>query len=324
MAKATKIRPIDLAGARVDHPHYIHTRARIKRLINQYVSIELLSDRLSDLPSQFTQPQQRPWEAICWQQIDRNQIIGIDPDLFLQVLAGATEIEAPIRAYSKESHDYLERVHPQMARFMGGEYAEDDTTLTVGVWEKEERQHAPAFSKIYQQLTGQKLTPKPNSVAGFQPTNDPWADLHSHVLSRITTEWGAASVYLWLMAHSTGELQQAIAQPFQDEINHLAKFWGFSRWAFADSYFKQLRGSVRNLMLLLKHHKGERTNSPDLISRTKGLKNAVLAVELTFTMVRIMVRLRRWNQELSYSYLKHLFGDSPKLKSQQFRDRHIA
>lgn len=324
MAKATALRPIDLAGYRVDHPHYIHTRARIKRLINQYLAIDLLSDHLSDLPSQFTQPHQRHWEPICWQQIDRSQIIGIDPALFLQVLAGATEIEAPIRAYAKESHDYLYRVHPQMAKFMGGEYAEDETTLTVGIWEKEERQHAPAFSKIYQQLTGKKLTPKPNSVVGFQPTDDAWADLHSHMISRITTEWGAASVYLWLMAHSTGELQQAIAQPFQDEINHLAKFWGFSRWAFADSYFKQLRGSVRNLILLLKHHKGERTNSNDLLSRTKRLQSAVLAVELTFTMVRMMVRLRHWNQELSYSYLKHLFGKSPKLRAQPLRDRRIA
>ncbi|HEY9908832.1 MAG TPA: hypothetical protein V6D18_14640 [Thermosynechococcaceae cyanobacterium] len=44
-------RPIDLAGYRVDRPRYLHTRARIVRLVNRYVTIDLLSDRLSDLPN---------------------------------------------------------------------------------------------------------------------------------------------------------------------------------------------------------------------------------------------------------------------------------
>ncbi|MGA7933331.1 MAG: ferritin-like domain-containing protein [Kovacikia sp.] len=307
--------PTDLAGSLSAHPHYLDTRARINCLIDRYLSIEILSDRLSDLPSQFTAPHQRPWEPIDWKGIHPSQIVGIDPDLFLKVIAGATEIEAPIRAYSKESRDYLQAVHPQMAYFMGGGYGEDGSTLTVGVWEKEERQHAPAFIKIYQQLTGERLHPKPNSVEGCHLSADPWADLHKHVLSRIATEWSAASVYLWLMAHSTGELQRAIGQPFQDEINHLAKFWGFSRWAFADSYHQKLKGSTQNLIVLLKHHQNERTDSTDLMDKTLKLENLTHAVELLFTLVRVMVRLRTWNQELTYSYLRHLLGQSPRLPS---------
>lgn len=315
MSEHPNFSSIDLAVSPYFRPHYLQTRFQINRLIDYYLSIDNLSNNLSDLPTQFEQPHQRPWERINWKAIDSSQIVDIDPELFLLVIAGATEIEAPIRAYAKENWDYLRRVHPQMAYFMGGAFDANGSTLDVGIWEKEERQHAPVFCKIYQQLTGEKLKPKANSVEGCQLTDDPWNDLYKHVMSRIATEWSAASVYLWLMAHSTGELQQAIAQPLQDEINHLAKFWGFSRWAFANSYFKQLKGSTKNLATLLKHHQGERTHGSNLLHKTLNPENVTYAVELTFTFMRVMVRLRSWNQELSYSYLKHLLGPAPAIAS---------
>lgn len=298
--------------AKIHRPSYLRTRSRIKTLINQYLSIEQLSDRLSDLPSQFETPHQRQWEPIHWNKIDRSQIIDVDPELFLKVVASAAEIESPIREYSKESWDYFHTLHPEMATFMGGTFAQDGSLLTVGIWEKEERQHAPAFRKLYQQLTGEKIVSKPNSVSGCHPSSDPWKDLHHHVLSRLATEWSAVSVYLWLMAHSTGELQQAIAQPLQDEVNHLAKFWGFSRWAFANSYYQHLKGSTSNLATLLKHHRSERTYSGDLVSKTRRFNNAIYAVELAFAFVRVMARLRGWNRELSKSYLRHLLGKPPE------------
>jgi hypothetical protein len=229
------------------------------------------------------------------------------------VLSGATEIEAPIREYSRESWQYLQTLHPAMAYFVGGARHDDGSPQTPGIWEKEERQHAPAFSKIYQQLTGEKLQPKPNSVAAYQPGEAPWAAVQAHLISRISTEWGASAVYLWLMAHSTGALQQAIAQPFQDEINHLAKFWGFSRWAFGASYGAQLQGSTRNLLSLVKHHQGERTHASELVHSRRSTDELSHAIEIAFALMRVMVRLRNWDQELSPSYLRHLFGEVPCL-----------
>lgn len=296
---------VDFAGTTA-HPNYFQSRTRINRLIDRYLSIDCLSDCLADLPNQFNQPHQRKWERIHWQAIDRSQIIGIDPDIFLSVIASAVEIEAPIRAYAKESWDYLQAVHPQMAFFMGGDFAKDGSSCAIGIWEKEERQHAPTFGKIYQQLTGQKLQPKPNTVQGCHAIQDPWHDLNHHVLSRIATEWSATSVYLWLMAHSTGELQRAIAQPLMDEVNHLAKFWGFSRWTFETSYRQQLQGSVQHLIALLQHHQDERTHADSLLQLNRD--TLIYSLELTFTFSRVMVRLHRWNQELSYSYLRHLLG----------------
>jgi hypothetical protein len=285
---------------------YLQTRSRINALIDQHLSIDILSDRLSDLPTQFTHPHQRSWEPIHWKLVQRSQIIGISPDLFVQVLAGATEIEVPIRSYAEESWSYVQHIHPPMATFMGGSLGE--TVHTPGIWEKEERQHAPAFGKIYQQLTGEKLQPKPNTVQGYQSSGQPWHDLNQHLISRIATEWSATSVYLWLMAHSTGELHHAIAQPMQDEVNHLAKFWGFSRWVLANNYRHHVVGSSQSLASLLRHHQDERSQASAL--RHLNRSTVQSGIELGFTLSRVMVRLRKWDRELSHSYLRHLLGTS--------------
>jgi hypothetical protein len=301
--------PADLAGYCPANPNYLQVRARMNRLMDRYLSIRILSQRLTDLPMQFTQPHARIWEQIDWKGISPDQIIGVDPELFIMLIAGATEIEAPIREYSKETYAYMRLIHPEMAYFIGGEQRPDGSIVSLGAWEKEERQHAPAFSKIYQQLTGEKVQPKPNSVNGYEASDSEWQAVYDHLLSRISTEWGATSMYLWLMAHSTGALQQAIAQPLQDEVNHLAKFWGFSRWAFDGSYLAHLKGSTMNLLNLSTHHRGERTHGDNMLSKA----TTVDAIELAFMFSRVMVRLRHWNQELSDSFLVHLFGANPVL-----------
>lgn len=307
---------IDLAGNQYLNPHYLQTRSRINYLVNRYLSVDILSDRLCDLARQFDNPHPHSWEGINWKTINPSQIIGVESAMFLQIVASAAEIEAPIHDYSQESWGYFQQIHPQMARFIGG-ICTEEKTVELGVWEKEERQHSPLFRKIYQQFTGEKLLPKPNSVKGYQSTSNPWQDLYNHMIARISSEWSAASIYLWLMSHSTGELQQAIAQVLQDEINHLAKFWGFSCWLWSDSYLHQLQGTTKNLIAMLRHHQDERTEGKDIVSQALGLNHLLLVVELTFTLTRIMIRLRRWNQQLSSSYLNYLFGQVPIIEIQK-------
>ena len=41
-------------------------------------------------------------------------------------------------------------------------------------------------------------------------------------------------LYLWLMSHTTGTLQQVRGELLQDEINHLTKFWGMGMWLYPD------------------------------------------------------------------------------------------
>ncbi len=308
MKSHLKVCSTDLAGYPYQNPHYLQTRKRINYLVDRYLSVEILSDRLFDTIDQFENPCPRRWELIDWHGIVPSQIVGVQPELFCRIIAGAAEIEAPISAYAKESWEYLQHFHPQMARFLGGTFDDNGAVLELGVWQKEERQHSPTFKKIYNVLTGEKLFTIPNSVQGYCSTGDLRQDVYNHMISRISTEWGAIAVYLWLMAHSTGTLQQAIAQPLQDEVNHLTKFWGFCRWAFSESYFHQLKGSTNNLISLLKHHQYERTHGKDILSSA----NISRAVELSFIFTRVMVRLRRWNWELSPSTLLHLYGNPPK------------
>jgi hypothetical protein len=304
---------IDLAGYCPQRPHYLQIRARINHLINYYMSFDRLSQHLTDLPTQFIDPSTRPWEPVNWQAIHPDQILGIDPVIFTQLLASAAEIEVPIRGYSQESWQYLRELHPQMAEFMGGSKHPDGKIATLGTWEKEERQHAPALSKIYQQLTGDRLSLKPNEVMGYVEHDDAYQAAQQHVMLRISTEWGAVVVYLWLIAHSTGALQRAIAQPFQDEVNHLAKFWGFSRWAFGATYRQQVQTSSINLISLVQHHQNDRTFGQALTHSSLGTEELTHAIELTFALMRVMVRLRNWNTELSHSFLNHLFGASPAI-----------
>jgi hypothetical protein len=304
----------DLAGDCPPSLSYLQIRVRINTLIDRYLTLDSLSHHLADLPKQFHSPQTRHWQPIDWKAIDRNQIIGIDPALFMVVLSGAIEIEAPIRGYSQETWQYLQELHPEMATFIGGTQNEDGSINTLGVWEKEERQHSPLFRKLYKILTNEVFEVKANSIAAYEAINQPLDAIKRHLLGRISTEWGATSVYLWLMAHSTGALQQAIAQPFQDEVNHLAKFWGFSRWAFASSYHEQFHGSALNLVSLVKHHQSERTHGHDFLNHYLGVEELSNSIELAFSLMRVMVRLRRWNGELSSSFLKHLLGPFPPLK----------
>ncbi|AFY39753.1 hypothetical protein Lepto7376_3562 [[Leptolyngbya] sp. PCC 7376] len=301
---------VDLAGHCVKNPHYLQTRKRINSLIDRYLSLEVLIGHLVDLPRQFKTPQPRPWQRIYWSEINGDQIIGVDPEIFVSIVANATEIEAPIQDYAAESMAYLAEIHPDMASFVGGIPATETQKRTVGIWEKEERQHTPVFKKIHQKLTGELPPINPNTVTGYQSTGDRRKDLKHHLHGRISTEWSATSIYLWLMAHSTGELQKAIAQPLQDEVNHLAKFWGFSRWAFGDSYLKQVKFSTKNLLTLANHHHAERTDADNLLNEIAHFEELPHIIELGFTFMRVMVRLGTLNQELSHSFLQYLFQNN--------------
>jgi hypothetical protein len=57
-----------------------------------------------------------------------------------------------------------------------------------------------------------------------------------------------------------------------------------------------------------------------VFNNSLSLKQLSLVLELTFTFTRVMVRLRRWNRELSRSYLRHLFGTAPMVDA----PRHVA
>jgi len=303
----------DLAGQYHPELSYWQIQQRIDALIDRYLCIEHLRDRLEDLPVQFRTPQTRPWQAIDWQAIDRQQVVGIDLDVFLAILKGAIDTEAPIRQYTQTSRLYLKQLHPQMARFVGGTVDEPDSLVEPGLWEKEERQHTPALMKVYTQLTGEKITPTQRSVRSYQSSGNPRNDLYRHGLHRIATEYGATCLYLWLMAHTTGPLQAVLEELTRDEINHMTKFWGFGVWAFPESSLPHIG------FTLLQTMRGRLTYSQNRSSLVGTLHRmtSVLAWQswswsnratFIFACTRILHRLYGWSSSLPTAELQDLFG----------------
>jgi len=324
---------IDLAGQIYSVPNYFQIQKRINYLVDDYLSFKKLCDRLQDLPIQFNNPQPRSWKTIEWSAINSEQILGIEPKVFFTILIGIINTEAPIRSYTQTSRQYLAKIHPQLARFVGGIVAEDGTILELGLWEKEERQHAPALIKIYQHLTEEKIIPQPRQVKTYQPSDNPYEDLYLHGFHRVMTEYGATCLYLWLMAHTTGTLQQVFVELLQDEINHMTKFWGFGVWAYPESYFlRMLRSRSVSFGESLTHLRTLKTTNQ--IQFTKKLARTLCRMmeilnwndwswvnkaEFIYTCIHVIHHLLRWDSTLKREYLEDLFGESlmvcPRIES---------
>lgn len=302
----------DLAGFVYTRPNYFQIQHRIGSLADNYLSIEKLCDRLQDLPIQFENPQPRPWKYINWEAISPNQIIGLEKEVFLSILKGAMDTEAPIRAYTQTSRQYLENLHPQLARFVGGTVDEMGNLIELGLWEKEERQHTPALMKVYSQLTGEKIAATFRTVRGYLPTDNLQEDLYRHGLHRVATEYGATCLYLWLMAHTTGALQDVLEELLQDEINHMSKFWGFGVWAFPETSLIK----VGQTLLKTRQKDYKRNSLMRTLKRMMGTLNwsswsSTNKLTLLFTFSYAMRRLWIWNDRLTPKYLQALFTEQP-------------
>lgn len=288
---------------------------RLNQLIQTYLATDILNDRLQDLSQQFQDPQPRPWQPLDWNHLKPDQIRGIDPLIFLAILAGSIDTETPIRGYTQTSRQYLSPLHPPMARFVGGMVNDQGDLVELGLWEKEERQHSPALQRLYNQLSGLKLMPLPHDPRPYEPTDNPHQDLFEHGLHRVATEYGATCLYVWLMAHSTGPLHQVLAELLIDEINHMTKFWGFGRWAYPHTSMFKI------LMTLLRPQLRTTKQKPSSFSRTLKRMMQVLHWEawslpnklsLLWTFVYVLWHLWRWSRSLNPDQLNRWFGQSPE------------
>jgi hypothetical protein len=300
------------------HPaNVIQLRQRIQQLTHHYLSPKQLNERLDELPQQFQRPCPRPWKSINWQTITPEQVVGMQLPTFLAVLKGAIDTEAPIRGYTQTSRQYLENLHPQLARFVGGMVDEQGRLLELGLWEKEERQHTPALLKIYTHLSGEKLTPAPHEVRSYQPTSVPRDDLYRHGLHRVLTEYGATCLYLWLMVHTTGTLQSVLEELLLDEINHMTKFWGFGVWAYPETgLFYAGAALLKSTQGRVKYSRDHSSliGTLDRMQGVLGWSTWSWQNRLTFLMActSTMHQLWRWHHSLTHPHLDGLFG-SPGL-----------
>jgi hypothetical protein len=283
---------------------------RIQELITRYLSQSHLEDRLQDLPHQFDRPKPRKWALIDWQKMNIDQIVAIEPQLFLAILKGAIDTEAPIRDYTQTSRQYLAPIHPQMAKFVGGTVDEMGKVKSKGLWELEERRHNPALTTIYRQLGGDKITPTHHQARAYQPTDCADRDLYRHGLHRILTEYGATCLYLWLMGHSTGTLQQVLGELVEDEVNHLTKFWGFGIWLYPLPRGCRLIHNCRQLL--------PRQSSGNLLKTYQRMLSVLQwhqwtwrhQGELIWTFYLVIKQLLKWHHSLNLKDLDRLLGRS--------------
>ena len=88
----------DLAREVCFNPNFFETRTRINYLIDDYLNFDKLCDRLKNLPIQWQNPQPRQWQKNNWQNIKPEEIIGIQLEVFLSIIKGALDTEAPIHS----------------------------------------------------------------------------------------------------------------------------------------------------------------------------------------------------------------------------------
>ena len=237
MVKLPKAKVINMTLAQPLFPHSSvpsvrYLCDRIRQLVQHFVAPPQLQVHLEDLPRQFAHPRPRPWSPIAWPTIAPSQVKGLSLATYCRVLVGSINTEAPIHGYTQASRQYLQRFHPEMAAFVGGQVDATGQSPALGLWELEEKRHTPALVALHLRLAGHKPELHPHRARPYTPGGDPRADLFRHGLHRIATEYGATCLYLWIMAHSHGPLGEVLAELTRDEVNHMTKFWGFGRWAY--------------------------------------------------------------------------------------------
>jgi hypothetical protein len=300
-----------LLDRQLDRSTKFNFTTTITELIDTYLSLNNLHDRLQDLPQQFIAPKPRKWALFDWQSIDPSQIIGIDPQLFLAIIKGSIDTEAPIRGYTQTSRQYLAPIHPQMAKFVGGTLDELGNLQTRGLWELEESRHTPALIAIYHQLSGEKIQPTAKQARPYQPTDCASRDLYRHGLHRILTEYGATCLYLWLMGHSTGMLRQILGELVRDEVNHLTKFWGFGVWLYPQPQGSRFIYSCQQLAV-------HRSHGNSLVKTYRRMMSVLHwhewnwehRIEIMYTFFIVMKYLLTWHQSLKSIELNRLFDGS--------------
>jgi hypothetical protein len=291
-------------------------RQRLHQSIADYLSLDQLNHSLAELPVQFQQPTTRPWQKIDWQAIDPSQIHGIEVGVFLAVLQGSMDTEAPIRGYTQVSRQYLAELYPPMANYVGGILNDQGRLTEPGLWEKEERQHTPALLKIYRQLAGHAPVIDPHKVRAYQPTDDNYQDLFKHGLHRTATEFAAGCLYLWLMAHTTGPLHLVLAEITQDEINHATRFWGFGVWAYPHASWRSLASTLAktaNRKLTYQPGKSSLLGTIRRMTDVMGWPQWTWRNRASFIWVSLqaLVRMVRWSRQLDRQHLNQLFGQPP-------------
>ncbi len=157
------------------------------------------------------------------------------------------DTEAPIRGYTQTSRQYLEKLHPQMARFVGGTVGKNGELLELGLWEKEERQHTPALIKITR-VCRQVAQLVQQGELNAEQVNESLVEQHLYtadtpepdLLIRTSGEMRLSNFLLWQMAYTEMYFTDILWPDFNREAFHQA----FLSYQNRDRRFGQVKASL--------------------------------------------------------------------------------
>jgi hypothetical protein len=161
-------------------------------------------------------------------------------------------------------------------------------------------------------LATESITPQVQTAKSYQAWTNPYQDLYQHGLHRVITEYGAACLYLWLMSHTTGTTQQVLSQLLQDEVNHLAKFWGMGMWLYPDGAEQLICYLLSQIHTILPVSYESTIKSPANIKSTFQRMMSILnwqswsvlcRGELIYTFIWVLKRMWYWSSQLTPEYL---------------------
>ncbi len=299
----------DLAGNQYKNPSYLQIRERINYLVKKYLSAGVLYSHVHNFYLSLKTPYNKSHhQPIDWQKINLDLVAGISDDLFIDKIIGAAKLEMQSYDFDVEIQAYLQAVNPQITCFLENSLpisSPQSKFIINKVNRIDECQESSLFRKIYKKLTGNELKIQKNAVNNHKFKNNLKEEIYNNVLNHILNEWNAISIYIWLMAHSTGELQKIIVQPLQNEIHYLAKFWSISYWAFKDSFIYSLQKRTKNITDFIQTHEQIQSKKEN---QTLELDHALHFVEVTFTFTSVMMQLYQWHKTLEDIYLENLFA----------------
>ncbi len=296
----------DLAGNLYINPSYLQTRERVNYLIRHYLSAGILYSHLHNFYTSLKTPYSRHHhQSLNWQNINFKQVIGVSNDLFINKIISAAKLEMKCHDSETEIRAYLQAVNPRISCFLESiSPPSKPKSIFDRTSRRKEYKKSDLFRKIYQRLTANELNIQYGSVKTYKLKGHLKEEIYNNALNNIVDQWNAISTYIWLMAHSTGELQELMLQPLQNEVNYLVKFWSISYWAFSHSFISSLQKRTQKLTDLIRREEKQEKHKNEILE----LNSALHFVEVTFTFTSVMMQLYQWHKTLDDTYLENLFA----------------
>lgn len=256
----------------------------------------------------------RTWKPLPLDKITKNEVVGIEPEVYAKVAGFAMEVEAPTMPYSYSTGESFSNLFPKIGRFMGKDknqkqFAEETKRrVCESAWCAEEERHAGFLAQIIYRITGKMPSLENSNNADLNARDEKSA--MSHLAERQTYEWNATSSYAFLMAHSSGHLRDSMSNILKDEVKHLTIMSSAYTYIYGYRPWKRFSGILKNTYDIMKKHDGERTDADAL------QKNKMVIIKMLLTHLIVEAEMRKYLKTLPHQVLRDYFdspSDLPKL-----------